>query len=832
MPRHSGSQPLPIDAVIDDLLATLVDDSNAVLVAEPGAGKTTRVPLALLDAPWCSPEHASGQSGGRILVLEPRRLAARSAARRMASELGEAVGETVGYRVRMDTKVSAKTRIEVITEGVFTRLVLDDPELSGVSAVLFDEFHERSLDGDLGLALALDVQSAFREDLRLLPMSATIEATRVSALLGDCRVLTCEGRSFPVETRYLGRNAQQRIEPQMAAAILKASREESGSILAFLPGQGEIKRSQDLLRDQLPADTLIAPLYGAMDGNAQDMAINPAPAGQRKVVLTTAIAQTSLTIEGIRVVIDSGLARVPRYEPQTNLTRLETVRVSQASADQRRGRAGRLAAGVCYRLWDEPQTSSLPAFDTPEILQADLSSLALDLATWGSLDLSEFAFLDAPPKGAWSEAISLLQSLNALDDNKRLTDHGKQLSKFPLSPRLAHMVMESSNDGEGATASYIASILSDPGLGGRDLDLRDRIRHLERDRSARSRDGRAQAHRWLDITKDKNKTPNPDSAGRVLALAYPDRVAEARGPQGRFRLANGRSAEMPAESALASADFLVIADLQGKAANGFIKLCAPISKSDIEDLFANAITEDVDIALDGGGRLKGRKIRRYGAIELASEPVAKLNPSDIENALLAEVKRRGIDRLGWSKGQLLLRARVEYARHNGSPDFPDLSDDGLLAHLDEWLRPFLSGMTRMDDVDAECLGNALAVLLPYPQAQQLDQLAPSHFTAPTGTNVAIDYSDPAGPSASIRVQELFGLSSHPAICQGSVPLTLKLLSPASRPLQITRDLPGFWAGSWADVKAEMKGRYPKHPWPDDPATADPTNRVKRKPPKA
>ena len=480
---RSFKTPLPIDGVLPDLLQMLESRSNAVLVAEPGAGKTTRVPLALLDAGW--------RQDGKILVLEPRRLAARAAARRMASELGERPGETVGYRVRMETKVSARTRIEVITEGVFTRLILDDPELTGVAAILFDEFHERSLDGDLGLALALDVQAALREDLRLLPMSATLDAAGISKLLGDAPVIESKGRSFSVETRYLGRNAKERIEPQIVRAVRQALAEETGSILVFLPGQVEIKRSAEQLAGKVPANCQIAPLYGGLDAKAQDAAIRPAPEGTRKIVLASAIAQTSLTIEGVRVVIDSGLARVPKYEPQTGLTRLETVRVSRATADQRRGRAGRTESGVCYRLWDEAQTTALPRAEAPEILEADLTGLVLDLAAWGTPDPDALTFADPPPKAAWSEARSLLQDLHALDVNGTLTREGKALARLPLHPRLAHMVIEGTGRGQGYTAALIALLLSEPGLGGRDPDLRARLQNIRRDKGQRAKDGKA-----------------------------------------------------------------------------------------------------------------------------------------------------------------------------------------------------------------------------------------------------------------------------------------------------------------------------------------------------
>ncbi len=815
---RSFATSLPVDGVLPQLLDALEAGPNAVLVAEPGAGKTTRVPLALLDAPW--------RGDGKILVLEPRRLAARAAARRMASELGEKTGETVGYRVRMETKVSARTRIEVITEGVFTRLILDDPELSGVAAVLFDEFHERSLDGDLGLALALDVQGALREDLRLLPMSATLDAAAVAGLLGDAPVIESKGRSFPVETRYLGRRAEERIEPQVARAVRQALGEETGSILVFLPGQGEIRRTAEMLADKLPADCQLAPLYGALDAKAQDLAIRPAPAGTRKIVLASAIAQTSLTIEGVRVVIDSGLSRVPRYEPQTGLTRLETVRVSRASADQRRGRAGRTEPGVCYRLWDEAQTVSLAASEAPEILEADLSGLALDLAAWGTTDPAQLQFLDPPPAAAWTEATQLLKALHALDDNGHLTDQGKALARLPLQPRLAHMLDRAASRGEGLTAAMIAALLSEPGLGGPDPDLRNRLRRLRDDRSPRARDTRLLAERWHKLAGGSDKRVEPEDAGVLLANAYPDRVAQARGQRGRFRLANGRGAELPEEHPLAGEPFLTVADIQGKAASGRIMLCAPITKAEIEELFAEDIVAEDEVRIEKEGALRARRVRRYGAVELEARQINTPDPEAVTRALLGEVRRRGVGRLPWTKDQLRLRARIGYLRDNGETDLPDLSDDALSEALDDWLGPFLAGKTSVSAIDAACLGDALAALLPFDAAARLEKLAPSHFTAPTGSRVPIDYGGETGPAISIRVQELFGLDRHPSVCNGRIPLTLELLSPAQRPIQITRDLPGFWAGSWADVKAEMKGRYPKHPWPDDPTSAEATRRAK------
>ncbi|EFO33119.1 ATP-dependent helicase HrpB [Roseibium sp. TrichSKD4] len=810
--------PLPIDAVLDELTASLETHNNVVLVAEPGAGKTTRVPLALLNASW--------RGDGKIILLEPRRLAARAAARRMALELGEKVGERVGYRVRMDSKVSAVTRIEVVTEGVFTRMILDDPELTGVAAVLFDEFHERSLDGDLGLALSLDVQAALRDDLRLVPMSATLDAAKVSEALGGAPIIESKGRSFPVDTRYLGRRPKDRIEDVTARAVLTALSDETGSVLVFLPGQKEILRTADLLKSKLPTKTGLAPLYGALDPKQQDKAIKPVGEGERKVVLASAIAQTSLTIEGIRVVIDSGLARVPRFEPQTGLTRLETVRVSKASADQRRGRAGRIEPGVCYRLWDEVQTSSLPANEAPEILEADLCSLVLDLASWGTLDPSQLTFPDPPPAPAWAEAVSLLKSLDALDDNGRITKQGRDLARLPLHPRLAHMILKASDQGEGWTAALIGAVVSEPGLGGRDTDLRVRLTRLVSDGSPRARDARKLAERWLSLAVGKKRDIRPETSGALLALAYPDRVAEARGKAGRYRLANGRGAELDDSHPLSAERFLTIADIQGKAANGRVALAAPLTQADIEDLFADHIAEVEEVSLEPNGKLKARRLRKFGRVVLDSRIISNPSPEVITTALIGEVRRKGVDRLPWSADQLRLRGRVAFVQRSGEPDMPDLSDAHLQETLEDWLIPFLPGTSSYGDITTEVLGNALAVLIPHDVSTRIEEAAPSHFTAPTGSRLPIDYDREIGPTLSVRVQELFGLTTHPSVCGGRLPLALELLSPAQRPIQITKDLPGFWSGSWADVKADMRGRYPKHPWPDDPTTAAATRRTK------
>ncbi|MCX5495053.1 ATP-dependent helicase HrpB [Kaistia dalseonensis] len=812
---------LPVDDVIPDLKRALDDKPAAVLVAPPGAGKTTRVPLALLDASW--------RDDRRIIMLEPRRLAARAAARRMAQTLGEDVGGTVGYRVRLERRISAKTRIEVVTEGVFTRMILDDPALDGVAAVIFDEFHERSLDGDLGLALALDSQGALRDDLRILVMSATIDGARVARLLNDAPVIESLGRMFPVETRHIGRDSARRIEDDVADAVRRALGAESGSILVFLPGQAEIRRVAERLEGRVGADVEIAPLYGALDFAAQDRAIKPAATGKRKVVLATSIAETSLTIEGVRVVIDSGLARAPIYEPATGLTRLETRRVSRAAADQRRGRAGRTEPGVCYRLWDEGQTAALQPFDRPEMLEADLAPLALDLASWGVSDPSGLAFLDPPPKPAWEEAVALLQRLDALDAGRRLTDEGRGLARLSLHPRLGHMLRRAAALDLGGLAGVIAAVLSETGLGGNDVDLRERVRRVLSARDPRSRESLGLAARW---TREVGANPEAgrdaaEQAGAVLAFAFPDRVAMARGAPGAFVMANGRGGQLDAADALAREPFLAVASLQGAAENARILTAAPLSRAEIEAAFRADIVEEESIAFDPAtGSVRGRKIRRLGRLILGDTAIQKVSDAAIAVALLQEIKRRGIGSLAFAGSAGALRARLAFLHARFGDAWPDVSDEALTDTLDDWLAPHLIGKRRLDAIDAGLLHDALSALVPWDRRAALDRLAPTHFDAPSGSRLPIDYSDPNGPVLEIRVQELFGLDRHPAVGDGAVPLTVTLLSPAHRPIQITKDLPGFWRGSWKDVRSDMRGRYPKHVWPDDPVSAQATNRAK------
>ncbi|MBR0969968.1 ATP-dependent helicase HrpB [Bradyrhizobium japonicum] len=820
MPR-SFDTPLPIDAVLDDLSRTLDQHNAAVLVAPPGAGKTTRVPLALLDAPWAR--------GKKIIVLEPRRIAARASADRMAKSLGERTGETVGYRVRFGSKISRATRIEVVTEGIFTRQILDDPELSGIAAILFDEFHERSLDADIGLALARDAQLGLREDLRILVMSATLDGARVAKLLGDAPVVESEGRAFPVETRYLGRKADAPIERQMADAIASALRADGGSVLAFLPGAAEIRRTQNLLAERVQdASIEIVPLFGALDAAVQDRAISPAPKGTRKVVLATSIAETSLTIEGVRIVVDSGLARVPRYEPDIGLTRLETVRVSRAAADQRRGRAGRTEPGVCYRLWDEPQTASLAHYTQPEILSADLSSLVLDLAQWGVADPAALSFLDPPPATAWKEAKSLLTELNALDGDGRITAEGKSLRALALPPRLARMIVDSHRAGEGEAAAEIAAIITERGLGGDSVNLEHRRDQFRRDRSPRAASARDLARRWASQVAASEKAGQQDdlSTGLMLAYAFPDRVARNRG-NGSFVLANGRGAAVEQTSSLARAPYVAIGEMTGTAASGRILLAAQINQDEIERHFAEHIESVDEISFDRGAMaLRARRKRALHAITL-SEATLAVSPSEDTARIFADgLIAAGLDRLPWSKAAKQWRDRVMFLRKAEGASWPDLSDDGLIARQNDWLVPALYDKIALKDISAGDLSDALMALLPWDMRARLDREAPTHFEAPTGSVLAIDYEAEQGPTIAVRLQELFGLNTHPSIAAGKVPLVLELLSPAQRPVQVTRDLPGFWRGSYAAVRSDLRGRYPRHPWPEDPASALPTRRVK------
>ena len=819
---------LPIDDVLPAVATALAARCTAVLVAPPGAGKTTRVPLVLLEQTWAS---------GKIVMLEPRRLAARAAAERMAATLGETLGGTIGLRARFDTAVSRQTRIEVVTEGVFTRMVLDDPELTGVSAVIFDEFHERSLDADLGLALALDVAGALRPDLRIIVMSATLDGARVAALLDRAPVIESQGRAFAVETRYLARHPDRRIEESVTEAVLQALRADRGSILAFLPGQAEILRTAALLAERLrPGEADVAPLYGAMDRAGQDRAVRPAPPGLRRIVLATAIAESSLTIEGIRIVVDSGLARVPRYEPDLGLTRLETQRVSRASADQRRGRAGRTEPGLCYRLWEEAATGALPPFARPEILDADLTGLVLDLATWGALDPATLRWLDPPPAPAVIEARKTLVSIGAIDASGAVTPEGRAIARLAVAPRIARMVVEAARRGAATAGAEVATLLVERGIGGTGADLGEKLERWRRDRSPRSETARglartfarqARAAAGVGGTGDRSEDVCDVRPGRLLAVAFPERIAKARGKPGEFLLANGRAASLDPHDALARAPFLAVGEIAGRAASTRILLAAPLDLDELQEAAGQGIETRDELGFDSGrAALAARRVTRLGAILLGESPLPV--PGDEAAAMrLAEgLGQIGIERLPWSKALIQWRDRVAFLRAAEGEPWPDVGDPVLRETIEQWLGPFLLGKSGLKDLSADDLTLALDAQLDHAQRRRLDAEAPTHFEAPTGSRVPVDYAADGGPAIAVRVQELFGLGTHPALAGGRVPLTLQLLSPAHRPIQITRDLPGFWRGSWSAVRAEMRGRYPRHPWPDDPATAVPTTRVK------
>ncbi len=860
---------LPVTGVLPALLAALDAGGGAVLVAPPGAGKTTLVPPALLTAGW--------RKDGTILLLEPRRLAARAAARRMAELLGEEPGGTVGYAMRMERKVSGKTRILVVTEGILARMILDDPELPGIAAILFDEFHERSLDGDFGLALALDVQGALRPDLRLVVMSATVDGARVAKLLDGAPVIESAGRSFPVDVRHAERAPGVAVEDVVAAAVREALASEEGSVLAFLPGQREILRTAERLQGRLADSVDVVPLYGQLDARAQDAAIRPAPAGRRKVVLATSIAETSITIDGVRVVVDSGLSRVPRYEPASGLTRLETVRVSKASADQRAGRAGRTQPGVAVRLWRAEQTAALHPYNTPEILEADLSSLLLDCAAFGVADPRALAFLNPPPAPALAEARALLTALDAVDADGRLTEAGTAMRMLALPVRLAHMVAEAARSGAGQAAAELAVLLTERGLGGDSADLERRLGRFRGERSPRAVAARGLAERLArsaagtvarGLPEENAPHPNPlavkdgergassfapasqpaafsppaerrsrqgdegqrelavPSPGALLLRAWPDRVAKARGERGRFVLSNGGGAMLDASDPLAGEAYLVVADVQGKAQAARITAAAAVDEATIRAVLGHRLERRRVTEFDAGRRAgRTRETVRVGAVVLSERLLPPPAGTEADRAIVAAVREHGLSLLPWGKDSEALRGRLAWLHRAVGAPWPDVSDDALLATLDDWLLPFLTGEAAFSRIDPGIVSAGLTALLPHELRRKIDKAAPTHFAAPSGSSVPIRY-DGETPVLAIRVQELFGLTEHPAIGDGRMPLTLELLSPAHRPIQTTRDLPAFWRGSWADVRADMRGRYPKHVWPEDPANAAATSRAK------
>ncbi|HKT14212.1 MAG TPA: ATP-dependent helicase HrpB [Allosphingosinicella sp.] len=805
---------LPIHAVLPAIVAALRSGPNAVLVAPPGAGKTTAVAPALVGESWCS---------GQILLLSPRRLAARAAAERMAELAGEKVGEGIGYATRLDSRHGPRTRILVLTEGIFRNRIQADPELAGVSAVLFDEIHERSLDSDFGLALAIDVQQALRPDLRLVAMSATLDGARFAALLGDAPLIESEASGFPIDIRHLGRDGARRIEEEMAPAIRRALADGEGNLLAFLPGVAEIERTAEAL-GTLPAGTILHWLHGSLDPAEQRAAIAPAPA--RKVVLATSIAETSLTIAGVRIVVDSGLARRPRYDRSAGLTRLVTERASQAAVAQRAGRAGRQGPGIVYRLWEEAATASLPRFDPPEILEADLSALLLDCALWGIADPRALRWLDPPPAAAIEEAGRRLRSLGAIDEEGRATPHGQAMAAIPLPPRLAHMILAAGARGWGRTAAEVAVLLSERGLGGNDADLELRLRRWRGDKSRRAEAARGLAGKWAGFAAAAKGEQAP--VGGCVALAFPDRLAKRRAADGADWISvGGRGFRLDPASPLAREPWLAVAEVSGSAAGARILAAAAIDQPTIETLFADRIVSGTSVTFvaETGG-IRASQGRRLGTVELSGGADARADPDAIAAALVEGVRRHGLDRLPWSDAARALRLRTAFARRHDD-SLADLADAALLAGLDEWLPLLVAGKRKLGDVDPGALGGMLDALLGWEGKRTADRLAPAHFVSPAGSSHPIDYAAEAGPTVTVRVQALFGLAAHPAVADGKVPLVLSLTSPAGRPIQTTRDLPGFWSGSWSAVAKEMRGRYPKHSWPEDPARAEATLRTKR-----
>ncbi|WP_047152338.1 ATP-dependent helicase HrpB [Aneurinibacillus tyrosinisolvens] len=831
---------LPIERVLPELKNVLDSHNSGVLVAPPGAGKTTRIPLSLLDEPWLA--------GRRILMLEPRRLAARTAAHYMAASLGEHVGETVGYRVKLDAQIGEKTRIEVITEGILTRLLQADPALEGVGLVVFDEFHERSIHADLGLALCLESQAVLREDLRILVMSATLDAEPVAALLGDAPVIVSEGKAFPVETRYVNRPMEGRMEAVVTRTIVDALESEEGSILVFLPGAGEIRKIESLLLESnLEPHVRVAPLYGSLTREAQDLAISPGMPGERKIVLATSIAETSLTVEGVRTVIDSGLMRTSRFSPRTGMAWLETVQVSRASADQRCGRAGRQGPGVCYRLWTEQENRSLALRSIPEILEADLAPLALELAAWGASAPAQLPWLDPPPAAAFAEARKLLSQLGALDEGGMITAHGRRMAELGMHPRLAHMVLKAADLGYGETGCELAAILSERdffryGKTAPDADIRLRIevlRSLKREgQTKRARETNidwtacrrilSEADYWKRIVRVPagGKDDDINACGLLLAFAYPDRIARLRS-SGRFLLRSGRGAVFSKTQPLSNAAYVVAAELDGQGPESRIYLAAPLNLDDVERHFGNQMEEEAFVDWDPAAQaVRARKRRRLGALVLSEVPLSEPDPERCLEALLRGIGEEGLEILPWTKAARQLRQRLHFMHRYKPERWPDVSGGSLTATMEEWLAPHLYGYKSRADLQKINVAGILESMLSWEQRRELDEYAPTHIVVPSGTRLPVDYSDPASPVLAVRLQEMFGLKETPRIAGGSVPLTLHLLSPAQRPVQVTRDLGSFWRNAYFEVKKDLKGRYPKHYWPDNPLEAIPTSRTR------
>ena len=810
---------LPISAVLDDLLAVLATGSCAVLVAPPGAGKTTMVAPALLGAPWCD---------GQVLLLSPRRLAARAAAERIAEQMGEKVGGRVGYATRMDARHGRDTRLLVLTEGIFRSRIIADPELEGVSAVLFDEVHERSLDSDFGLALALEAQAALRPDLRLLAMSATLDGDRFAALMGACPVIVSEGRSHALTLRHIGRDASKSIEDDMARAIRRALTEETGGdLLAFLPGVREIERVAERI-DGGPFAVL--PLHGQLEPTQQRVALRPEPTGRRKVILATNIAETSLTIDGVRIVVDSGLTRRARFDVAGGTTRLVTERVSQAAATQRAGRAARQGPGVAYRLWEEAAIGGMARFDPPEILDADLAPLMIDCAMWGEREPARLPWLDAPPSPALREAHTRLIGIQAVDKYGNITGHGRAIAALPLPPALAHMLIEGARNGLAPRAAEVAMLLSERGLGGRDVDIERRLVRWRGERGQRAEAARGVARRWASLADQALRSGPPrnvaawdthDAVAWAVATAFPDRVARRRSASGEeWQSVGGRGYRLEGGSSLAGTEWIAIAEAQGVAGGARILSAAPMGEQLIAEWIAEHGSERRTARYDrANDRVEAVREKRIGAILLSRAPDAE--GGDPAALLLDAARDDSLDLLPWSEGDRQLRARAAFA------GMDILTDVALTERIDEWLPAVLKGRRRFADISPGALHNALLGLIDWDARQRMDRIAPTDYRTPAGSGHAIDYLAEGGPTVTARVQAFFGLEAHPMVGDPAMPLVLSLTSPAGRPIQTTRDLPGFWRGSWADVAKEMRGRYPRHPWPDAPWDAAATLRTKR-----
>ena len=791
----------PVLAVLPDLLGSFRTVPNAVLIAPPGAGKTTMVAPALLDEPYCD---------GQILLLSPRRLAARMAAERISENLGETVGGRVGYATRLDSKHGPKTRILVMTEGIFRNRIISDPELLGVSAVLFDEVHERSIDSDFGLALALETQSAFRPDLRLLAMSATLDGARFSQLMDDAPVLESEGKRWPLEYLYVGRRTEQTIEIDIVRTVRQALLEQQGDLLVFLPGVREIDRAFDAL-GSCGSDIVVHKLHGQIDPAAQRLAVRRDVEGRRKVIFATNIAETSLTIDGVRVVIDSGLARRARFDQAAGVTRLVTERASLSAATQRAGRAARQQAGIAYRLWEEAGNGGLPPFDPPEILESDLAPLLLDCARWGENDPAKLRWLDLPPAAAVQQARKLLMSVDALDAHGHITSHGTMLANLPLPPNLAHMVALAAQSGQAEDAAMLAVLLQERGLGGQGEDIETRFERFVRERGAKADAARMLAQRIARLcgaSGDKQML----SIGGLIGSAFPDRIAKRRDAKGeKWISAMGRGLQLDAASLLARAEWLAVADVQGAASGARILSAAALTEAEIVDRFGHCIESKQTLTYDKStDRVDARVQRRLGAIVLSEGRVEKPDPQAVASALMAAVQDMGIDALPWPLSARALRERAHFA------GIASLRDDALAERMEQWLLPLLAKANRLRDVAPSGLTNALDNMLGWDTRTRIDQIAPTSFKSPAGTEHHIDYAAEAGPTVELRVQALFGLDSHPLVGANRLPLVLSLTSPAGRPIQTTRNLPEFWRGSWRDVAKEMRGRYPKHNWPDAP----------------